>query len=72
MRDTTQNEQLQYARQRRDNAYTLYTIHADRSREQYTLANEQYYMGKYHEALDHYWYLEQHQSTFTGVYVNVG
>jgi hypothetical protein len=50
---------LEYARRRRDNAYVLYSINADHSRNDYTLADEQYYMGKWHEAMDHYWYLEK-------------
>jgi hypothetical protein len=56
-RSTRVKQALEYARQRRDNAYLLYSIHANPDKENYTLANEQYFMGKYHEAVDHYWFL---------------
>ena len=51
---TQKQEIMEYARQRRDNAYLLYSIHRNGE-----LANAQYYMGKWHEALDHYRYLEK-------------
>jgi hypothetical protein len=57
------NKALQYARQRRDHAYELYIQYSKPNilnKDATTaIANEQYFMGRWHEALDHVWQLEQ-------------
>ena len=52
----TDSELLTYTikllRQKRDNAYALYSIHRDHTKSTYTVANEQYFMGKWHVLCD--------------------
>jgi hypothetical protein len=50
---------LKYARERRDRAYAQYIERTQQYAYDYKLADEQYFMGRWHMALDFVWELEQ-------------